>query len=85
MSTIDGFRLAGKVGGVAVGTHLNADWRRIVSVDLVGTALLAEARRPLATAGTATVRFASSKEITNRRASRRDSDEWTGSTWGDPS
>jgi NAD(P)-dependent dehydrogenase (short-subunit alcohol dehydrogenase family) len=36
-----------------------ADWRRIVAVDLVGTALLAEALRPLATAGTAMVCFAS--------------------------
>jgi len=36
-----------------------ADWRRIVGVDLVGTALLAEALRPLATEGTATVCFAS--------------------------
>ena len=36
-----------------------ADWRRILTVDLVGTALLAEALRPLATAGTATVNFAS--------------------------
>lgn len=36
-----------------------ADWRRIFSVDLVGTALLAEALRPLATAGTASVYFAS--------------------------
>jgi NAD(P)-dependent dehydrogenase (short-subunit alcohol dehydrogenase family) len=36
-----------------------ADWRRTFSVDLVGTALLAEALRPLATAGTATVFFAS--------------------------
>jgi NAD(P)-dependent dehydrogenase (short-subunit alcohol dehydrogenase family) len=36
-----------------------ADWRRIFGVDLVGTALLAEALRPLATAGTATVFFAS--------------------------
>lgn len=36
-----------------------ADWRRILTVDLVGTALLAEALRPLATAGTATVCFAS--------------------------
>jgi len=36
-----------------------ADWRRIITVDLVGTALLAEALRPLATAGTATVNFAS--------------------------
>jgi len=36
-----------------------ADWRRIFSVDLVGTALLAEALRPLAVAGTASVYFAS--------------------------
>ena len=36
-----------------------ADWRRIFTVDLVGTALLAEALRPLATAGTAMVCFAS--------------------------
>jgi NAD(P)-dependent dehydrogenase (short-subunit alcohol dehydrogenase family) len=36
-----------------------ADWRRIFTVDLIGTALLAEALRPLATAGTATVCFAS--------------------------
>jgi NAD(P)-dependent dehydrogenase (short-subunit alcohol dehydrogenase family) len=36
-----------------------ADWRRIFVVDLVGTALLAEALRPLATRGTATVCFAS--------------------------
>lgn len=36
-----------------------ADWRRIVSVDLVGTALLAHTLRPLATAGTAMVYFAS--------------------------
>jgi NAD(P)-dependent dehydrogenase (short-subunit alcohol dehydrogenase family) len=36
-----------------------ADWRRVFAVDLVGSALLAEALRPLATAGTATVFFAS--------------------------
>jgi NAD(P)-dependent dehydrogenase (short-subunit alcohol dehydrogenase family) len=36
-----------------------ADWRRVVTVDLVGTALLAEALRPLATTGTALVCFAS--------------------------
>lgn len=36
-----------------------ADWRRILLVDLVGTALLAEALRPLATEGTALVCFAS--------------------------
>ncbi|MFF0011419.1 SDR family oxidoreductase [Streptomyces sp. NPDC005374] len=36
-----------------------ADWRRILHVDLVGTALLAEALRPLAADGTAMVCFAS--------------------------
>lgn len=36
-----------------------ADWRRIFTVDLVGTAMLAAALRPLATAGTAMVCFAS--------------------------
>lgn len=36
-----------------------ADWRRIFTVDLVGTAMLAEALRPLVTAGTAMVCFAS--------------------------
>ena len=36
-----------------------ADWRRVLTVDLAGTALLAEALRPLATAGTAMVCFAS--------------------------
>ncbi|NEB02793.1 SDR family oxidoreductase [Streptomyces sp. SID13726] len=36
-----------------------ADWRRILQVDLVGTALLAEALRPLAGDGTAMVCFAS--------------------------
>lgn len=40
-----------------------ADWRRIFEVDLVGTALLAEALRPLATAGTAMVCFASMAPI----------------------
>jgi NAD(P)-dependent dehydrogenase (short-subunit alcohol dehydrogenase family) len=36
-----------------------ADWRRIFTVDLVGTALLAEALRPLVVTGTAMVCFAS--------------------------
>jgi NAD(P)-dependent dehydrogenase (short-subunit alcohol dehydrogenase family) len=36
-----------------------ADWRRIFTVDLVGTAMLAEVLRPLATTGTAMVCFAS--------------------------
>lgn len=36
-----------------------ADWRRIFTVDLVGTAMLADALRPLVTRGTAMVCFAS--------------------------
>jgi NAD(P)-dependent dehydrogenase (short-subunit alcohol dehydrogenase family) len=36
-----------------------ADWRRVVTVDLVGTALLTDALHPLATTGTAIVCFAS--------------------------
>jgi NAD(P)-dependent dehydrogenase (short-subunit alcohol dehydrogenase family) len=36
-----------------------ADWRRIFEVDLIGTARLAQALRPLSTTGTATVNFAS--------------------------
>jgi len=36
-----------------------ANWRRVIEVDLVGTALLARALRPLATHGTATVNFSS--------------------------
>ena len=36
-----------------------ADWRRVITVDLVGTAMLAEVLRPLATDGTAMVCFAS--------------------------
>ncbi|MEW1718192.1 SDR family oxidoreductase [Streptomyces sp. NPDC093109] len=61
-------RLAERVGGLgtlravahAAGiSPTMADWRRIFEVDLVGTALLAEALRPLATAGTAHVYFAS--------------------------
>ncbi|SEG75280.1 NAD(P)-dependent dehydrogenase, short-chain alcohol dehydrogenase family [Thermomonospora echinospora] len=43
-----------------------ADWRRILTVDLVGTALLAEALRPLATAGTAMVCFASMAPVLAR-------------------
>lgn len=45
-----------------------ADWRRIFEVDLVGTALLAEALRPLATAGTAMVYFASMSPMLARVA-----------------
>jgi NAD(P)-dependent dehydrogenase (short-subunit alcohol dehydrogenase family) len=40
-----------------------ADWRRVFEVDLVGTALLARALRPLATRGTATVNFASMASV----------------------
>ncbi|MDT3440613.1 MULTISPECIES: SDR family oxidoreductase [unclassified Pseudofrankia] len=40
-----------------------ADWRRIFTVDLIGTAMLAEALRPLTTAGTAMVCFASMAPI----------------------
>jgi NAD(P)-dependent dehydrogenase (short-subunit alcohol dehydrogenase family) len=40
-----------------------ADWRRIFEVDLIGTARLAEALRPLSTAGTATVNFASMASV----------------------
>lgn len=36
-----------------------ADWRRVFAVDLIGTALLCDALRPLAVAGTAMVCFAS--------------------------
>ncbi|MER5434137.1 SDR family oxidoreductase [Streptomyces sp. NPDC002588] len=36
-----------------------ADWRRVLMVDLVGTVMLAEALRPLLTAGTAMVCFSS--------------------------
>jgi NAD(P)-dependent dehydrogenase (short-subunit alcohol dehydrogenase family) len=36
-----------------------ADWRRVITVDLVGTALLVEALRPLVTESTAMVCFAS--------------------------
>lgn len=43
-----------------------ADWRRIFTVDLVGTAMLADALRPLATAGTAMVCFASMAPLLGR-------------------
>jgi NAD(P)-dependent dehydrogenase (short-subunit alcohol dehydrogenase family) len=61
-------RLAHRVGelgmlrGVAHAAGISptmADWKRIFGVDLVGTAMLAEVLRPLATAGTAVVCFAS--------------------------
>ena len=43
-----------------------ADWRRIFEVDLIGTAALAEALRPLATEGTANVYFASMSPLLAR-------------------
>ncbi|WP_262402270.1 SDR family oxidoreductase [Actinomadura sp. CNU-125] len=43
-----------------------ADWRRIFAVDLVATARLAEALRPLATTGTAMVCFASMAPVIAR-------------------
>jgi NAD(P)-dependent dehydrogenase (short-subunit alcohol dehydrogenase family) len=52
----------GQLGPVAHAAGISptmADWRRIFTVDLIGTALLADALRPLATAGTAMVCFAS--------------------------
>jgi NAD(P)-dependent dehydrogenase (short-subunit alcohol dehydrogenase family) len=65
-------RLAGHVGSVgtlravahAAGiSPTMADWRRIFEVDLVGTALLAQTLRPLATTGTAMVCFASMSAV----------------------
>ncbi|MGW2522661.1 SDR family oxidoreductase [Streptomyces sp. NPDC001617] len=56
---------AGELGTLRAVAHADsvepedADWRGIIEVDLVGTALLAEALRPLATAGTAFVYCAS--------------------------
>ncbi|MFJ9710449.1 SDR family oxidoreductase [Streptomyces sp. NPDC101234] len=43
-----------------------ADWRRIFEVDLIGTALLAEALRPLAVQGTAHVYFSSMSPLLAR-------------------
>ena len=43
-----------------------AGWRRVLAVDLTGTALLAEALRPLASAGTAMVCFASMAPLLGR-------------------
>lgn len=52
----------GRLGPVAHAAGISptmADWRRVFHVDLVGTALLAGALRPLATRGSAMVCFAS--------------------------
>ena len=51
-----------------------ADWRRIFTVDLVATAMLAEVLRPLATTGTATVCFASMAPYLGDTASNPDAD-----------
>ncbi len=53
----------GRLGPIAHAAGISptmADWRAIFQVDLVGTALLADALTPLVTAGTAMVCFASS-------------------------
>ncbi|MER5435190.1 SDR family oxidoreductase [Streptomyces sp. NPDC002588] len=58
-------RRVGELGTLRAVAHAEnlppeeADWRRIIEVDLVGAALLTEALRPLATAGTAFVYCAS--------------------------
>lgn len=52
----------GDLGGVAHAAGISptmADWRAVMEVDLVGTALLVEALTPLVTRGTAMVCFAS--------------------------
>lgn len=52
----------GRLGPVAHAAGISptmADWRRIFTVDLIGTALLSEALRPLANQGSAMVCFAS--------------------------
>jgi NAD(P)-dependent dehydrogenase (short-subunit alcohol dehydrogenase family) len=51
-----------------------ANWRRVFEVDLVGTALLAEALRPLVTAGTAMVYFASMAPILGITTPHADAD-----------
>jgi len=72
-------RLAGRVAEVgtlravahAAGISPSmADWRQILEVDLIGTALLARALRPLAAAGTATVNFASMAAVLRPPAAR---------------
>jgi NAD(P)-dependent dehydrogenase (short-subunit alcohol dehydrogenase family) len=58
----DEVRAAGDLRCVAHAAGISptmADWRRIFSVDLTGTALLVDALRPLVTEGTAFVCFAS--------------------------
>jgi len=76
-------RLAGRVGelgtlrAVAHAAGISptmADWKRIVTVDLVGTAMLAEVLRPLATTGTAMVCFASMAAAMGASAPNPDAD-----------
>ena len=50
------------------------DWRAMFAVDLVGTARLAEALRPLATAGTALVCFASMAPVLGIRGPHAEAD-----------
>jgi NAD(P)-dependent dehydrogenase (short-subunit alcohol dehydrogenase family) len=60
---VERVRATGTLRGVAHVAGISptmADWRRILEVDLVATARLVEAIRPLATGGTAIVCFASS-------------------------
>jgi NAD(P)-dependent dehydrogenase (short-subunit alcohol dehydrogenase family) len=56
VSELGTFRALAHAAGIS---PTMADWRRIFTVDLVGTAMITEALRPLATAGTAMVYFAS--------------------------
>jgi NAD(P)-dependent dehydrogenase (short-subunit alcohol dehydrogenase family) len=56
VSTLGTLRAVAHVAGIS---PTMADWRRIFTVDLVGTAMLADTLRPLATASTAMVCFAS--------------------------
>lgn len=72
---------AGELGSLRAVAHAAgisptmADWRRILHVDLVGTALLAEALRPLAADGTAMVCFASMAALLGAGDPNADADE----------
>ena len=57
-----------RVAHVAGISPTMADWRRVLDVDLVGTARLIDALRPLAGAGTAIVCFASMAAYLNTQA-----------------
>jgi NAD(P)-dependent dehydrogenase (short-subunit alcohol dehydrogenase family) len=56
VSELGTFRALAHAAGIS---PTMADWKRIFTVDLVGTAMITEALRPLASAGTAMVYFAS--------------------------